>query len=67
MSLLVAHAGDKHFKIKNMIEKKVLSADERLRVLYLERLRLYRKGCNDEKLNEKIRVLQFETDYKVKE
>lgn len=27
--------------------------------------RLYRKGGNDEKLNDKIRKLQKETDYKI--
>lgn len=44
-----------------------LSKEDRLRSLYVERNRLYKKGCNDEKLNEKIRWLQRETGYKILE
>jgi len=44
-----------------------LSPEIRLKLLYVERNRLYKKGCNDEKLNEKIRVLQKITEYKVPE
>lgn len=44
-----------------------LSPEFRLKLLYTERSRLYKKGCNDEKLNEKIRTLQKITGYKVVE
>ena len=44
-----------------------LSQEDRLKSLYVERNRLYRKGCNDEKLNEKIRALQKITGYKIVE
>lgn len=44
-----------------------LSPEDRLKSLYVDRLRLYKKGCNDEKLNEKIRVLQKITGYKIVE
>jgi hypothetical protein len=50
-----------------MTEKVELSPEEKLRLLYIERNRLYRKGCNDEKLNDKIRLLQRETGYKITE
>lgn len=41
--------------------------EQKLKALYVERNRLYRKGCNDEKLNEKIRALQKITEFKVLE
>ena len=44
-----------------------LSPEIRLNFLYTERKKLYKKGCNDEKLNEKIRSLQRETGYKIVE
>lgn len=44
-----------------------LSAEIRLKALFDARNRLYKKGGNDEKLNEKIRSLQRETGYKVLE
>lgn len=44
-----------------------LSAEIRLKSLFDARNRLYKKGCNDEKLNEKIRSLQRETGYKILE
>jgi len=50
-----------------MTEKVELSPEEKLRLLYIERNRLYSKGCNDEKLNDKIRLLQRETGYKITE
>ena len=44
-----------------------LSPENRLKSLYAERGRLYKKGCNDEKLNEKIRALQKITGFKIVE
>lgn len=38
---------------------------EKLLLCFKWRNRLYNKGCNDEKLNDKIRRLQKETDYKI--
>lgn len=38
---------------------------EKLLLCFKWRNRLYNKGCNDEKLNDKIRRLQAETDYKI--
>ena len=35
-----------------------MSTEEQLEKNYLKRERLYNKGCNDEKLNDKIRELQ---------
>ena len=35
-----------------------MTAQEELDKNYLKRERLYNKGCNDEKLNDKIRGLQ---------
>ena len=35
-----------------------MTTEEELEKNYLKRERLYNKGCNDEKLNEKIRELQ---------
>lgn len=42
-----------------------LSPEHRLNLAYKSRLWLYNKGGNSEKLNDKIRKLQKETDYKV--
>jgi hypothetical protein len=42
-----------------------MKPEEQLQSLYKDRNRLYLKGGNDEKLNDKIRKLQKETDYKV--
>lgn len=39
--------------------------EERLKLMFKWRDRLYKKGCNDEKLNDKIRKLQKETNYLV--
>jgi len=39
----------------------------KLRVLYDKRLKLYKKGGNDESLNDEIRSLQAETNYKIRE
>lgn len=44
-----------------------LSAEIRLKTLFDARKKLCKKGGNDEKLNEKIRWLQWETGYKVLE
>lgn len=43
------------------------SPEGRLKVLYAERNELLSKGGNDESLNDKIRALQKETNYKVRE
>ena len=43
------------------------STEEVLKALYVERLKLYKKGGNDEVLNYKIRVLQKETNYQIRE
>ena len=40
---------------------------EELLLLYSKRKKLYLKGGNDEKLNDKIRELQKITNYKIKE
>ena len=40
---------------------------EELLLLYAKRKKLYLKGGNDEKLNDKIRELQKSTNYKIKE
>jgi len=37
----------------------------KLLLCYQWRNRLYKKGGNDERLNDKIRRLQFETNYKI--
>lgn len=42
-----------------------LSSEERLNLAYKSRLWLYKKGNNSEKLNDKIRKLQKETNYKL--
>ena len=41
--------------------------EELLKSLYLERKELYLQGGNDENLNDKIRELQKETNYKILE
>ena len=38
---------------------------EKLLLCFKWRNRLYKKGVNSEKLNDKIRRLQFETNYKI--
>jgi len=48
-----------------MTTKTKNNPEERLKLFYSWRNRLYKKGCNDEVLNEKIRKLQKETDYKI--
>lgn len=50
-----------------ILEEAILSPEDRLKVLYAQRLRLYKKGGNDESLNDEIRSLQVETNYKIKE
>jgi len=55
--------GDFTREVKEIIE---VSADK-LRGLYDKRLKLYKKGGNDESLNDEIRHLQKETNYKIKE
>ena len=42
-----------------------LSPENRLKLAYKSRLWLYNKGTNSEKLNDKIRKLQRETNYKI--
>lgn len=43
------------------------SPEDVLVILYALRVRLYKKGGNDEVLNDKIRALQKETNYQVRE
>ena len=42
-----------------------LTSEERLNLAYKSRLFLYKKGYNYEKLNDKIRKLQKETNYTI--
>lgn len=65
----IHHDGKGGFETQSFREfvNAVKGPEERLKVLYADRLRLYKKGCNDEKLNDKIRLLQKETGYKIKE
>ena len=44
-----------------------MKEQEELLLLYAKRKKLYLKGGNDEKLNDKIRELQKSTNYKIKE
>jgi len=45
----------------------IMKEQEELLLLYSKRKKLYLKGGNDEKLNDKIRELQKITNYKIKE
>jgi hypothetical protein len=47
--------------------KTKLTIEERLRMYYKSRKWLYGRGNNNEKLNDKIRKLQKETNFKIKE
>jgi len=49
------------------MEKPKLTPEKRLELAYKSRLWLYKKGNNSEKLNDKIRKLQKQTDYKIKD
>ena len=42
-----------------------LNNEDRLKLAYKSRLFLYKKGNNSEKLNDKIRKLQKETNYTI--
>ena len=44
-----------------------LTLEERLMMYYKSRKWLYGRGVNNEKLNDRIRKLQKETDFKVKD
>jgi len=48
-----------------MTKQSDLSPQEQLSNYFKERHRLYLKGGNNERLNEKIRVLQKETNYEI--
>ena len=47
------------------MEKPKITPVHELLYCYIKRNNLYNKGCNDELLNDKIRHLQKETNYKV--
>jgi hypothetical protein len=55
--------GDFTREVKEIVEVSV----DKLRELYDKRLKLYKKGGNDESLNDEIRSLQAETNYKIRE
>ena len=55
--------GDFTREVTEIIEVSV----DKLRELYDKRLKLYKKGGNDESLNDEIRALQAETNYKIRE
>jgi len=54
-------------KLNKHIKEIIMNDTEELLLLYSKRKKLYLKGGNDEKLNEKIRELQKSTNYKIKE
>jgi len=51
----------------NDLKRNKMNDTEELLILYSKRKKLYLKGGNDEKLNDKIRELQKSTNYKIKE